>query len=147
MEREVPAELVSERHVCRDGFCTGHREPAQIIVRRVSVSQIRAGWSVGGAGRTSEQMGLCPHCGAVCQVILTQLPIELAGVHCPTCNLSTNYEYSLDCVETDDGEFSFTATVRCPGCSPKTFTGRIVDGLRRIKHLKLGPTGVEVDLE
>jgi DNA-directed RNA polymerase subunit RPC12/RpoP len=147
MERRVPVEVISERPTCPDPGCSSHRQPADIYVRRISVTQLRSGWTVNGAGRTYMRMDHCPSCGMTCQIVMTHLPIELDGVPCPTCDRTTDFEYRLQCFETEAGEFSFTATVRCPDCSSKTFARRIADGIRRIKRLKLGPTGVEVDLE
>ncbi|HEU5331119.1 MAG TPA: hypothetical protein VFU73_00095 [Actinocrinis sp.] len=143
MDREVPIEVSSTQVMCKT---CAHGRP-QIRIRRISISQIRDGWTVNGAGSTRVRKDWCPNCGAVCEVILTRLPIELAGVPCPTCGKATDFDYDLNCVETDDGAFNFTATVRCPSCTPLTFTRRVVASLRRIKHLKLGPTGIEIDVD
>lgn len=147
MERELPVEVTSTQTLCESCARDGYNGRPRILIRRVAVSQIRAGWTVSGAGSTHVGEDWCPQCGAVCQVITTRLPVELAGVPCPTCKTTAELEYDLNCVETDGGAFTFTATVRCPKCAPRTFARRIVQGIRRIKHLKLGPTGIEVDLE
>jgi hypothetical protein len=142
MERQVPVELIREQAVCHPSCGV----QTTIVVRRVAVTQIRAGWTVNGAGQAYDDTGRCPSCGSVCRAIVTHLPVELGEVPCPTCHQPIDFEYDLSCVESNAGVFSFTATVRCPGCSSRTFARRIVEGLRRIKRLKLGPTGIEVDI-
>lgn len=63
----------------------------------------------------------------------------------PSCN---RRDLTLDVIDIkyDDGEYTFTATLACPECQEHADRRRRFAFLRRLRRVKLGPSGVEVEV-
>lgn len=126
---------------CRRGGDAGRSEYS-VDVREVEANARGDGWTARGDG-----VSYCPHCGAVVRVITHRVPLELRGLPCSRCQETVDYRVDLRCVTTDARRFSFTATVTCPACAQKSVFRRLIDGLRRVRRIQLGPTGMELEFQ
>jgi hypothetical protein len=134
---ETKAELVYEYAACPNG----HED----VVGDLEVQQIEAdpkgGWTATGVGRK----GYCPTCGKICELITMRLPVELENLPCPRCHASGNYRFALTCVRTERRNFEFTASVTCAKCSTRSVFNKLASSLRRIRGIKVGPFGLDLD--
>jgi endogenous inhibitor of DNA gyrase (YacG/DUF329 family) len=105
-----------------------------------------------GSGRwTATGVGVClePGCNYAVQTVTEYLPIEFPALPCPTCKQVVRYEYALECVEMQSRptEFVFAASVTCPRCSKTSVFRKIINSFRQIKRIKVGPTGIELEVQ
>jgi hypothetical protein len=84
-------------------------------------------------------------CRRACITITEHLPIEFQELPCPGCSRIVQYEYRLECVQIAREEFAFTASIACPRCKKRSAFRKVTQGLQRIKRLKIGPTGFELE--
>ena len=95
-------------------------------------------WAVGG-------LGMCAGCGTVVKMITKYLPVEFPTLPCPTCSQIVEYSFAIESVHLEEGAFAFNATATCPQCNKSSTLSKIIRGLQRIKGIKVGPLGVELD--
>jgi uncharacterized Zn finger protein len=118
------------------------REPLR-AVRIVNIAQVKAGW----LARGELPMPHCALCGQVLAALAHYIPIECAFFPCPTCGPGSRLTPEiLDITETEMG-YSFTALLKCDKCSKQRRLSKLLEGLSRITKVKIGPTGVEVEVK
>jgi hypothetical protein len=142
-ETGARAEVVCQYATCGSLGCD-HAELISFEVRQVAASA-RGRWAA--AGRGQGEIGFCPSCGALCQLIAERLPVELDGLPCPSCRRTGDYELALECVQVLAGEFEFRASVTCPGCSGQSVFRKLIKAMGRVRRIKVGVTGLELDLD
>jgi hypothetical protein len=111
-------------------------------VREVEANERGDGWTARGEG-----VSRCRYCGAVVRVIIHRVPLEIHGLPCSRCHETVDYQVQLRCVATEGRRFTFTASLTCPACSQKSVFRKLIESLGQIRRIKVGPTGVELDLE
>jgi hypothetical protein len=104
------------------------------------------GWEAHGVGRRRLRLQ-CPSCGRICTEITARLPVELSDLPCPQCEKKANYAYKIRCVQVEEDEFEFVASITCRACSKTSRFTKLSRGLRRITGVKLGPLGIDIDLK
>jgi ribosomal protein S27AE len=126
---------------CRTcGVALGN-DPQQ--VRILEITQIEDGWLAQGHVAADD---FCPNCGATYSILRQYVPIECADFGCPKCGPSTSMTPDvLDVKVTGEG-YLFTATIRCSKCSRPRVHERVLGSFKKVKRLKIGPAGVEVEL-
>jgi hypothetical protein len=102
-------------------------------------------WTARGTGVCGSPSGDGTPCHNVCTIITEHLPIEFQNLPCANCNRVVKYNYKLECVQINGKEFIFTASVVCPRCKRRSVFRKIAQSLRRVKRLKIGPTGLELE--
>jgi uncharacterized Zn finger protein len=105
-----------------------------------------AGWL--SLGRVSESaVGRCPRCGMVMRFIETTVPVELAEYACPFCESGEHMRYKVLRVERGAAGYEFVAEATCASCTHLSVAKRILRALGKIRKVKVGPSGVEVELD
>lgn len=128
------------RSCCRVGELAGN--DTYVDVREVKVKAGGDGWTAKGEG-----VSPCPRCGAMARMITHRVPLELQGLSCSQGHEAADYQVALSCVTTDARQFTFTASITCPVCARKSVFRRLIESLRRVRRIQVGPTGVELELE
>lgn len=137
------AEVVCQYAICGSYGCD-YAELVSLEVQQVTADS-RGRWAAVGRGQS--ETGYCPSCGLLCQLITERLPVELDGLPCPSCRRTGDYELALECVQVRANEFEFRASVTCPGCAGQSVFRKLIKALRRVRRIKVGVTGLELDLE
>jgi len=132
-----------EQLVCTfQGYCYQHARYHQghstVEIQHLDVKPGR--WTARGAG-----VCLSPGCRSICMTITEYLPIEFLDLPCPECGQVVEYRYMLECVQMHQRQFVFTATITCPHCTKQSIFQKLTRSLRRVKRLKVGPTGLELE--
>jgi len=131
---------------CRSWSCA-RTALAEIRVREVSRVSGPFSWLAKGSAQTAH----CVRCGAVSRAVIDQVPVDLEGLPCPQCRKNVRYRVTIDCIlpeysESDTQNYSFVASVTCPGCAHQSIFRKVISSFRRVKRFKVSPTGVEVEL-
>lgn len=86
-------------------------------------------------------------CGQVLSALLHYVPIECVSFPCPTCGSGSKLTPEiLDITETETG-YSFVALLKCDLCSKQRRLSKILGALAKITKVKIGPTGVELEVK
>jgi hypothetical protein len=142
-ELVVAAIEVEPQQLCNQcgGVIAVHEFNPLDVVRVLDIAQVEDGWLAYGRVAT----GHCVMCAQVYEALLRYIPIECASYRCPSCQTET-----LTCDVRDihfDGDgYVFTAKLSCPSCGVQHAPHRVLRFLGRIRRLKVGPTGVEVEV-
>jgi predicted RNA-binding Zn-ribbon protein involved in translation (DUF1610 family) len=125
-------------------FCPGcgvsFSEP---YVRVFAMTQIKDGWLTQGhiAGDAS-----CPSCGEVYSAVCDYIPVECAEFRCPKCGPDAPMKPDVLVVTKAEDGYLFRATLKCARCSRPHIFRKAVQSLAKVRRLKVGPTGIEVEL-
>jgi hypothetical protein len=112
-------------------------------VRVVDITQVKAGWLAHGEIRRLR----CHSCGRVYTELVQYVPIECATFPCPGCGPGAELTTEiLSIAETETG-YSFVAVLKCAACSKQRRLSKLLGGLSKITKVKVGPTGVEVEVK
>jgi hypothetical protein len=115
---------------------------ARARVRIVDIAQVESGWLAYGAFPTVKGDA----CGTVFQMLAHYIPIECAAFPCPGCGPGSELTTEiLSITETEPG-YNFVARLKCDKCSKPHLLSRVLGGLAKITKVKVGPTGVEVEV-
>jgi uncharacterized Zn finger protein len=112
-------------------------------VKVLDVARLKAGWLTQGEYRAV----YCPSCGAVMTVLVHQIPIECATFPCPTCGPGAELTIEIINITAIESGYSFVALLKCNACSKQRRLSKILKGLSKITRVKVGPTGVEVEVK
>jgi uncharacterized Zn finger protein len=113
-------------------------------VRVVDISQVEAGWIAHGE---IELTCRCPNCGQAYSQIVQYIPIECASFPCPRCGPSSKLTPEILNITRAEGSYSFVALLKCDACSKQRRLSKVLGGLAKITKVKVGPTGVEVEVK
>ena len=124
-------------------FCISCGSSSRYGVEVFNVKAVarRKGWITRGTG-----ISTCPTCGVTAHLLSHRLRVEFQGLACPGCNAMVDYKITLLRVSSGD-EITFTAITECPACSHESRFRKVLSKLGRIRRLKIGPTGLEVELD
>lgn len=143
-------EVVLRYVVCRScGVQADHDGPGNVTleIQRIEAGSESGKWTASGSGTTEDRnASYCPNCGLLCSIITHRLPAELQDLPCPGCGGSGAYTYALDWVQLQSGMFSFTASVACSKCTSKSVFRKLIASLSRIRRVKVGPGGLELEV-
>jgi uncharacterized Zn finger protein len=112
-------------------------------VKVLDVARLKAGWITQGEFRTVR----CPSCDAVMTLLIHRIPIECATFPCPTCGPGAELTTEIISITAIGTGYNFVALLKCNACSKQSRLSKILEGLSRIKKVKVGPTGVEVEVK
>lgn len=140
----------SESHgelICIFGYCRQHAslgtQKSRVQIKHVDTEAGR--WTAKGAGVCGVPSQDGTPCRTICITITEHLPVEFRDLPCPSCDQVVNYKYTLECLHIDKRKYEFTASVTCPRCNKQSVFSRIARSLRRVKRLRVGPTGLELE--
>lgn len=133
--------------IITDAFlCPCHGPVVEPSVQIVRVDAQPAGWV--SFGRVPESTARqCPRCGMVAQVINDAVPVELAEYACPHCGTGQHLVYKVLRVQREAKGYVFIAEAVCKNCTRVSLLNRMLRGLGKIRKIKVGPTGVEIERE
>jgi hypothetical protein len=127
----------------RDVICYGctHTVPDP-RVRIVDISQVKAGWIAHGHIQPIRCM-----CGQVYHLLVHYIPVECVSFPCPSCGSGSKLTTEiLNITEAETG-YSFVALLKCDVCSKQHRLSKLLRGLSKITKIKVGPTGLEVEVK
>jgi hypothetical protein len=116
--------------------------PGGSRVRIVDITRVRTGWIARGQVRR----GRCSHCGAAYVTLVRYIPIECASFPCPTCGPGSELTTDVLSITESETGYDFVAQLKCNACSKPHLLSRVLGGLSKITKVKVGPTGVEVEV-
>jgi hypothetical protein len=130
------------------GLCASHMEavhgiPQASSVRVVDISQADAGWLTHG----EISNGYCANCGRVYQELIRYIPIACAALPCPTCGPGSELTPEVLSINANGSGYDFTALLKCSKCSKEHLLSKLLRGLSKITRIKVGPTGVEIEVD
>jgi hypothetical protein len=145
--QDIDAESSAEL-VCRlPSYCPQHAvlgpHKGSVQIKHIDAEAGR--WTARGKGICGSPTHDGTPCRNVCITITEHLPIEFQDLPCPNCSKIVKYKYKLECVQINEREFAFAASVTCPHCEGQSVFRKIAKSLRRIKRVKVGPTGLELE--
>ena len=112
-------------------------------VRIVSIAQVEAGW----LARGTIPEAYCAVCGQAYSALIRYIPIECAPFSCPACGPGSKLTPEiLSMTEAEEG-YSFVAQLKCASCARQSRLSRLLQGLSKITRVKVGPTGVELEVK
>lgn len=113
-------------------------------VRVVNISRVEAGWVAHGE---IQLVCSCAGCGTAYSEIVQQIPIECASLPCPHCGPGSKLTPDiLNITEAGTG-YRFAAVLKCEACSKQRRLSKLLGALSKITKVKIGPTGVEVEVK
>ena len=112
-------------------------------VRVINITQVKTGWLAQGDLPSAH----CDWCGQVYRELVYYIPIECAAFPCPTCGPDAELTTEILSITEAATGYSFVALLNCNACSRQHRFSKILGGLSRITKVKLGPTGVEVEVK
>jgi|ERR1700730_7260716 hypothetical protein len=125
----------------KDSAKTGHRHE---VLEVKSLKKKDGGFVI--TGTISPVM--CGSCGAVVSALAVEVPVELEHLKC-SCG-GSKFSISLKSVEKEkkkiDPNWQFEVDINCERCHKIRFREKIAS-LFRLKRLKVGPTGVDIQLK
>jgi RecJ-like exonuclease len=140
METSSESVLVVERpSSCTCGYHGKHSVTVESVEQHDGV-----GWKVRGKGRITVQCH-CPLCGAMCDAVRTEIPIECHSYACPKCGRSQNLKYKIKKIDAQGNNFSFEAEIYCPTCGWKKSFAQALKSIFRLKKLEIKVTGVSLE--
>lgn len=116
---------------------------AMSAVRIVNIAQVEAGWVAQG----EISMAYCDLCGKAYEALAHYIPIECASFPCPTCGPGSKLTPEILNIAESEMGYGFVALLKCDVCSRQRRLSRLLAGLAKITRVKIGPTGVEVEVK
>jgi hypothetical protein len=131
--------------VCRAHWPYGnpHLIDPRKRVRVVDIAQVKAGWLARGEIRQAS----CSFCYTTYRELAHYIPIECATFPCPSCGPGSELTTEILSITETEAGYSFVAMLKCDACSKQRRLSKILGGLSKITKLKVGPTGVEVEVK
>jgi hypothetical protein len=133
MDLQLCASCVQAFH----GFYPGPK------VRMIEIARLEEGWIA--HGRIEETY--CETCHHVYDALVLYIPIVCATFPCPTCGPGSKLTPHIQDIQRVDSSYEFTALLRCTKCSKVRRISKLLRGLPKISRLKVGPTGVEIEIK
>lgn len=112
-------------------------------VRVVDIAQVKAGWLAHGEIRQAQ----CPSCARVYTQLIQYIPVECADFPCPGCGPGSKLTTDILSITESETGYSFVALLKCDACSKQQRLSKFLGGLSKITRVKVGPTGVEVEVK
>lgn len=136
-------------------YCGGQGPRATGRVRIVDISQVANGWVAHGdllrflsdAPRDDSSNPVCWGCAQVYREMTYHIPIECSSFPCPGCGPSSKLTTEILSITESDSGYSFVALLKCDACSKQRRFSKLFRGLSKITRIKVGPTGVEVEVK
>jgi hypothetical protein len=123
--------------------CDVATHPDQRAIQIVNINQEKDGWRAHGRLFTCR----CPSCGTMLSAIMASVPVECAEYQCPRCGPESILRTDVLSLTSQGGYYDFEAMLRCPKCrGRRRFRQRLSAPFRSLRRLKLGPTGVEIEM-
>jgi hypothetical protein len=113
-------------------------------VRISDISQVEGGWIAHG---DINLKCACLMCGQAYTELVRQIPIECAPFPCPSCGPGSKLIPEVLSIQTAGAGYSFAAELKCEACSRERRLSKLFRGLSKITRVKVGPTGVEVEVK
>ena len=133
--------IVAEGELCfscrTHGGFTRFEKPA-LEVRRIC--RTKSGLTASGIIRARR----CPVCGTALNAINNVVPIELDGMIC-SCG-GNDFRFAISSLKKTRAEWIFDLDVICRACEKTKFHEKLLDFFK-LKRLKIGATGVDVQLK
>jgi hypothetical protein len=129
------------------GLCASCMNPVHGIrsapsVRVVEISQVDAGWLAHGEIHNA----YCESCGVAYQELIRYIPIVCAVFPCPACGAGPKLTPEILSINANESGYDFAASLKCSECSKERPLSKLLRGLSKITRVKVGPTGVEVEV-
>ena len=112
-------------------------------MRIVKIAQVEAGW----LARGTIPEAYCAACGQAYSALIHYIPIECAEFSCPACGPGSKLTPAILDMTADEAAYSFVALLKCDACTRQRRLSRLLSGLAKITKIKIGPTGVEVEVK
>jgi uncharacterized Zn finger protein len=113
-------------------------------LRVIEISQVKTGWITHGEIQLTCS---CPGCGTVFNQIVQYIPIECASFPCPSCGPGSKLTPEILNITEAEMGYSFVVLLKCDACSKQRRLSKLLGGLSKITRVKVGPTGVEVEVK
>jgi uncharacterized Zn finger protein len=138
---EYPAAVPPFCRGCGNSFVplTG---PQGSTPKIVDIAQVKAGWLAHGEFRPFH----CTRCGQVYTELVKYIPIECASFPCPDCGPGSELTTEILSITETDEDYRFVALLKCDACSKQSRLSKLLGKLSKITKVKVGPTGVEVQV-
>jgi uncharacterized Zn finger protein len=107
------------------------------------IAQVKAGWLAQG----EIQPMMCRACGHLYTELVHLIPIECAAFPCPSCGPGSKLTTEILSITRPDTGYSFVVLLKCDDCSKQHRLSKLLGGLSKITKIKVGPTGVEVEVK
>ena len=119
-----------------------NRNPAD-WVQVVDLAQVKTGWLArGDIAKT-----FCTTCGMAFETIAHYIPIECAAFPCPNCGSASALTTEVLSITKTESGYNFVAILKCGKCTKQSPFSRLLGALSKITKVKVGPTGVEVEVK
>lgn len=103
-------------------------------------------WDVLGKANVVQCIhGHCANCGAIFDVAQREIPVQYPSIACFRCGTKRLLRYRVKLLDRTDGVFTFVARVECRRCGAFKVVRRLLAGIGRIKRVKVGWTGIEIE--
>jgi hypothetical protein len=66
---------------------------------------------------------------------------------CPSCGPRSKLTPDILSITKSETGYDFVALLKCDKCSERSRLSKLLEGLSRITKVKVGPTGVEVEVK
>jgi hypothetical protein len=121
-------------------------QPLSDRVRVVDITQVKTGWIARGE---ILHVACCtrPSCSVVYEELVRSIPIECAAFPCPSCGSGSKLAPEVLTITHAGSGYDFVAQLKCDACSKRHPLSRLLEGLTKITKVKIGPTGVEVEVK
>lgn len=142
------SDLVAAIRFTCDPYCASCMRTVRGIlpipsVRIVHISQAdAAGWLAHGEIRNV----YCDSCGTAYQELIRYIPVACAAFPCPTCGAGSKLTPAVLSINANESGYDFAASLKCSKCSKERRISKLLRGLSKIARVKLGPTGVEIEV-
>lgn len=151
---DEPVAAIEYSEVPADGYCDscgrpfhpmvpGTADGASSAVRIVNIAQVKAGWLAHG----DLQSEYCVACGKAYAALTHYIPIECAAFPCPSCGPDAALTTEILSISETEAGYGFVALLKCDACTKQRRLSRLLSGLSKITRVKVGPTGVEVEVK
>lgn len=112
-------------------------------VEIVQIAQLERGWIANGRIEKT----WCFNCQDAYDALILYIPIACSAFPCPACGPGSKLTPIVQKIERLDVGYEFTAFLRCDKCSKERLVSKLLHGLAKIARLKIGPTGVEIEIK
>jgi hypothetical protein len=88
----------------------------------------------------------CDSCGMAYQEAIRYIPVACAAFPCPTCGPGSKLTPAVLSINVNESGYDFAASLKCSKCSKERPVSKLLRGLSKIARVKLGPSGVEIEV-
>jgi hypothetical protein len=147
MEAERRRRPAAAIEVAGPGSCSGCGHVLDVAhrtgVRVVDIAQVKTGWLLNGMVHQS----YCPACGQAYTYLIRYIPIECEEFACSRCGPGSKLATDILSISESETDYSFVALLKCNKCSTRQRFAKLLQPFSKITRLKIGPTGVEVEVQ